>query len=159
MTRYLKVLLVLLVALWGLIGVIGNLANLDFTYESVKSVTTMPHFDSGEGPPWKTDNPIIVWLGVAVIVGGKLAAAVFCGWGVFLMLRTARAGGDAFRKARQWALLGCGLAVASLFGGFTVFGESAFLMFRDPGTEHAAAAAFRYGGFIALIMIFIGQED
>lgn len=159
MVRFIKILLVVLVALWGLIGAFGNLANLDFTYESVKSVTTMPHFEAGEGPPWKTGSPIVVWLGVAVIVGGKLAAALFCGWAAFLMLRTVRIEDAAFRKAKRWAILGCGMAVVSLFGGFTVFGETVFLMFRDPGAEHAAAAAFRYGGFIALIMIFVAQEE
>lgn len=159
MVRFIKILLVLLVALWGLIGAIGNLANLDFTYESVKAVTTMPFFEAGQGPPWRSGHPVVVWLGVAVIIGGKLAAAVFCGWGAFRMVRAVRDAGVGFGEAKRWAALGCGLAVASLFGGFTVFGETAFLMFRDPGTEHAAAAAFRYGGFIALIMLFVVQDE
>ena len=46
-----------------------------------------------------------------------------------------------------------------LFGGFTVVGETMYLMWVDPGGEHAAAGAWRYGGFIALIMIFIAQAE
>lgn len=159
MIRYLKILLVLLVALWGLIGFMGNLAKLDATYEAVQSVTTMPFFEPGEGPPWATDNAAVIWIGVALIIAGKLAALVFCGWGAIAMLRTVGADAYAYGRAKRWAVLGCGLALAMLFGGFTVFGEMFFLMFMDPGNEHAAAAAFRYGGFIALIMIFLAQED
>lgn len=159
MIRYLKVLLVVLVALWGLIGVMGNLAKLEVAYEAVQSVTTMPAFEAGEGPPWATDNPVVIWLGVALIVAGKLAALLFCGWGAIAMLRTVRADPVRFQAAKQWAVLGCGLALASLFGGFVVIGEMLYLMFMDSGSEHAAAAAFRYGGFIALIMIFVAQEE
>lgn len=159
MIRYLKVLLVVLVALWGLIGVMGNLAKLEVAYEAVHSVTTMPAFEAGEGPPWATDNPVVIWPGVALIVAGKLAALLFCGWGAIAMLRTVRADPARFQAAKRWAVLGCGLALASLFGGFVVIGEMFYLMFMDPGSEHAAAAGFRYGGFIALIMIFVAQGE
>lgn len=159
MIRYLKILLVALVALWGLIGFMGNLAKLDVAYEAVQSVTTMPAFEAGEGPPWATDNPVVIWLGVALIVAGKAAPLLFCGWGAIAMLQTVRADPARFREAKRWAVLGCGLALALLFGGFVVIGEMFFLMFMDPGSEQAAAAAFRYGGFIALIMIFVSQED
>lgn len=66
-------------ALWGLIGAIGNLAKPGVAYEAVQSVTTMPAFEAGEGPPWATDNPVVIWLGVALIVAGKTAALLFCG--------------------------------------------------------------------------------
>ena len=114
----------------GLIGAIGNLANLEFTYESVRAVTAMPFLEAGQGPRWRTGNPVVVWLGVAVIIGGKLAAAIFCGWGAFRMVHAARFEGAGFVEAKRWAVLGCGLAVASLFGGF-----------------------------IALIMLFVAQEE
>lgn len=159
MIRYLKVLLVAMVALWGLIGFMGNLAELDVAYEAVYSVTTMPAFEAGEGPPWATDSPIVIWLGVAWIVLGKLVAVLFCGWGAIAMLRTIRADPVRFKEAKRWAVLGCGLALAVLFGGFIVIGEMFYLMFMDPGSERAAAAAFRYGGFIALIMIFVAQDE
>jgi predicted small integral membrane protein len=159
MIRYLKIFLVVLVALWGLIGAMGNLAKPEVAYEAVHSVTTMPAFEAGEAPPWATENPVVIWLGVALIVLGKLAALVFCGWGAMAMLRAVRVGPERFQAAKRWAVLGCGLALASLFGGFVVIGEMFYLMFMDPGSEHAAAAAFRYGGFIALILIFVAQEE
>lgn len=159
MIRYLKSLLVVLVAVWGLIGLMGNLAKPEVAYEAVHSVTTMPAFEAGKAPPWATDNSVVIWLGVALIMAGKAAALLFCGWGAMAMLRTVRSDPVRFREAKRWAVLGCGLALASLFGGFIVIGEMFYLMFMDPGSEHAAAAAFRYGGFIALIMIFVAQDE
>jgi len=38
-------------------------------------------------------------------------------------------------------------------------GEFVFMMHLDPGLSQAASAAFRYGGFIALIMIFVAQRE
>ncbi|PWE18013.1 hypothetical protein DDZ18_05425 [Marinicauda salina] len=159
MIRYLKILLILLVALWGLIGAFGNLAKPDVAYDAVAEVAAMEALPAGERPPWATQSPTVIWLGATLIVAGKIAAFVFCGGGAIAMLRAVNADSAGFQRAKRWALLGCGLAVASLFGGFTVIGETLFLMFLDEGTAQAGAAAFRYGGFIALIMIFTALED
>ena len=159
MIRYLKILLVALVALWGLIGVVNNLAEPDNVYTAVQDVASMPAFEVGEGPPWATDNPVIIWLGVALIIAGKAAALVFCGLGVLAMLRHAGSAPAQFQASKAWAILGCGAALAMLFGGFTVIGEGLFLMVLDPASIPAGAAAFRYGGFIGLIMIFVAQRE
>jgi predicted small integral membrane protein len=161
MIRTLKILFAAIVAYWGLIGAMGNFASLSIAYDYVEMVTSMSGVvDAGAAaPPWRTSSPVIVWAGVLLIVLGKLGAAVFCSLGVFKMLRARNADRQEFARARQWAVLGCGLAVAMLFGGFIVIGETMYLMWVAPDGEHAAAGAFRYGGFIALIMIFIAQAE
>lgn len=159
MVRDVKILLIVLVALWGLVGAAGNLSHLGLAYAAVESVTTMPAFPIDAAPPWRTANPVVVWAGVALIVFGKLAAAIFCGIGAVTMVKRRGADSAVFQNAKRFALVGCGLAVAMLFGGFIVIGETLYAMFRDPGHAQAAAAAFRYGGFIAVIMIFVGQRD
>lgn len=158
MIRWLKILLASLVSLWGLIGAAGNFAHLDNAYESVRAVTSMPMFGDA-APPWRTENPVVVWLGVAIIIAGKLAAFAFCGTGAVLMSRRATAPAVDFQQAKRWALLGCGLAAAMLFGGFAVIGETLYVMFRNPEAAPAGDAAFRYGGFILLIALFIGQRE
>ncbi len=159
MVRLVKIFLIALVALWGLIGAAGNFAHLDAAYKAVESVTLMPTFPADAAPPWRTDNPVVVWLGVALIVVGKIAAGAFCAYGAVLMVKARRADSAAFQLAKRFALVGCAFAVAMLFGGFTVIGETLYAMFRYPEHVQAAAGAFRYGGFIALIMIFVGQTD
>ena len=161
MVRQLKILFAGIVAFWGLIGVMGNLASLGVAYDYVEMVTSMSGiFEEGRAaPPWRTTNPIVVSAGVALIVLGKLGALVFCSIGVFRMIKARNAGQHVFAAAKSWAVVGCGVAVAMLFGGFAVIGETMYLMWVNPDGEHAAAGAWRYGGFIALIMIFIAQRE
>lgn len=160
MIRLIKIKLVFLVAFWGLMGVLGNLAHLGLTYDNVQQVTSMTHMvEAGGAPPWANSNPVVIWLGVLLIVAGKAGALLFGTVGGIAMLRARTASAEAFQVAKKWAIVGCGAAVLMLFGGFTVIGETVFLMFFDPELEHAAQAAFRYGGFIALIMIFLAQRD
>lgn len=157
--RAVKLSLVLLVCLWGIIGCIGNFSQLEYTYKTVESVTGMAWMPEGVGPPWRTENPIVISLGVAVIIGGKLAAAIFCGFGAWRMISTLSAEYTEFEKAKTPAIIGCVIAFASLFGGFTLFGETAFLMFNDPGNVQAAQAAWRYGGAIMLIAFYLSLRE
>jgi len=159
MVRLSKILLIFLVALWGLVGVAGNLSHLQIAYDAVESVTLMPTFPADAAPPWRTGSPAVVWMGVALIVAGKLAAAILCGIGAFVMLKVRNGDSAAFQHAKRYGLFGCALALAMLFGGFTVIGEMLCAMFRHPEHVQAANAALRYGAFIALIMIFVGQPD
>ncbi|MDJ0918500.1 MAG: DUF2165 family protein [Woeseiaceae bacterium] len=161
MTRTLKILFAAIVAFWGLVGALGNFASLGIAYEYVEMVTSMSGVipDGEPGPPWRTSSPIIVWAGVMLIVLGKLGAFAFCSTGVFRMVKSRAADARAFANAKKNAVFGCGLAVVMLFGGFTVVGETMYLMWADTNGEHAAAGAFRYGGFIALVMLFIAQAE
>ncbi len=161
MTRSIKILFAAIVAFWGLVGAIGNFASLSIAYEYVEMVTSMSRVveDGGAAPPWRTSSPVIVWAGVMLIVLGKLGAFAFCSTGAYRMVKARKSDARAFAEAKKFAVFGCGLAVAMLFGGFTVIGETMYLMWVDPDGEHAAAGAFRYGGFIALIMIFIAQAE
>lgn len=154
-----KLGLVLLVCLWGTIGCIGNFSQLEYTYKTVEAVTGMAWMPEGVGPPWRTENPIVVSVGVAIIIAGKLAAAILCGFGGWRMFATLNAEQTAFEKAKAPAIIGCIIAFASLFGGFTVFGETAFLMFNDLGNVQAAQAAWRYGGAIMLIAIYLSLRE
>ncbi len=161
MIRNLKILFAAIVAFWGLMGAMGNFASLGIAYEYVEMVTSMSEVFEEEdaGPPWRTSSPIIVSAGVLLIVLGKLGAFAGCSIGVFHMVKARNADAQAFANAKRWAVLGCGLAVAMLFGGFIVIGETVYLMWISEGGESAAAGAWRYGGFIALIMIFIAQAE
>lgn len=161
MIRLLKIVLAAIVAFWGLIGAIGNFVSLDMTYQYVEMITSMSGFvDAGAPAPlWRTSSPIIVWAGVLLIILGKLGAFAFCSTGAFLMTRARNGDAPTFAAAKRWAIAGCGIAVIMLFGGFTVAGETMYLMWAFPDGEHSAAAAFRYGGFITLVMIFIAQAE
>ncbi len=157
--RFTKIVLAGLVALWGLFGLAGNLLKLDAAFAMVRATTSMPGFEPGTAPPWATDSALIAGLGVALIVLGKLLPAVLCSIGALRMTSARNQAPEDWQRSKSLAIAGCGLAAAGLFLGWTVIGEFIFMMFRDPGLVQAADAAFRYGGFILLIGIFIAQRE
>ena len=69
---------------------------------------------------------------------------------------------SAFAVSKTLAIAGCLVAVFGLFFGWIVVGEGWFEFWRDAGLnglEGAGFAAFRYGGFIALIAVLIAQDE
>lgn len=157
--RFVKVFLVLCVGLWGLLGTVGNLSNLSDVYNEVREVTMMSGVPEGVGPPWRTENPLVVWAGVIAIVLGKLAALIGGGYGGLQMLKHVNATPADFAKSKKWAVAGCGLAFALMFFSFTIIAETAFFMFYTPIYEGAAALAFRLAGSFALITLFVAQPE
>lgn len=156
--RYVKIFLVLAVGFWGLVGVIGNLSHLSDVYGTVREVTSMSGVPEGVGPPWRTSNALVVWLGVATIILGKVAA-VMGGVGGVAMWRNVSASPSDFNRSKKWAIAGCGLAFGLLMFGFTIVAESTFFMFFNANVEGAGALAFRFAGSFALVAIFVAQPE
>lgn len=159
MIRSVKILLVALVALWGVLGAIGNVMNLQGAYVLVLQTLAMPGFEADAAPPWANQSAVLGVLGVALIVFGKLAPAVLCSVGAAHMAAARRDSEADWQSSKSYGIAGCAIAVATLFLGWTVVGEFMFMIFLDPGLANAANAAFRYGGFIALIMLFVAQRE
>lgn len=159
MVRYVKIFLVFSVGFWGLLGTIGNLSSLPDVYNEVRQVTSMSGVPEGIGPPWRTSNPIVVWIGVFSIVLGKIAALIGGGIGGVAMLRHVNDAPLEFARSKKWAVAGCGLAFGLTVLSFTLIAEGAFFMFYDPNYEGAAALAFRFSGSFALITLFVAQPE
>ena len=156
--RYVKIFLVLAVGFWGLTGVIGNLSHLSEVYDTVREVTSMSGVPEGVGPPWRTSNALVVWLGVATIVLGKVAA-VMGGVGGVAMWRNVSASPSDFNSSKKWAIAGCGLAFGLLMFGFTIAAESTFFMFFNAKLAGAGELAFRFAGSFALVALFVAQPE
>ena len=159
MVRYTKVFLVFCVAFWGLIGTVGNLSDIQSVYDAVRDVTSMEGIPEGFGPPWRTTNPIVVWIGVLFIVLGKLTALIGAGYGAVRMFKCANGTAQDFAAAKQWAIAGCAATFGLLILSFTIIAEGAFFMFVSPSHSEAAAIAFRFAGSFALITIFVAMPD
>jgi predicted small integral membrane protein len=71
-------------------------------------------------------------------------------------------GSDAasFRAAKEFALLGCAIAVIMLFGGFIVIAEIWYELWRSNTLRDLVLeSTFRYAGLILLIALFVGAND
>lgn len=160
MLRTTKILLVVCVALWGLVGAILNVLDWGGTTGAVSAAASMSTFDGG-AESWKaTSNPIVIWAGALMITLSKLAAGVLCSMGAMNMWRERGNDPAGFSAAKTLALTGCGIAMIMLFGGFIVIGETWFEMWRsDVLRDLSLQSAFRYGGMITLIALFVGSRQ
>ncbi len=160
MLRNIKILLILAVAAWAVLSVLLNLLNWQGTLASVTSATSMSTFDGGSDAFQATDQPLLAWLGALFIVGGKAATVLFCLMGAYRMFAARGADAERFTAAKELALVGCGIAVFMLFAGFIVVAETWFEMWRSELLRTISLdSAFRYGGMIALIALFVAQRE
>ncbi|MEM7359997.1 MAG: DUF2165 family protein [Pseudomonadota bacterium] len=160
MLRIIKILLVVSVAAWGLLGATENIMDWNGTMSAVGAASSMATFDGG-AESWKaTSNAAVIWMGALIIVAGKLGAAVFCGRGALSMWQHRNAEAEAFHASKYFALVGCGIAMLMLWGGFIVIGETWFEMWRsDLLRDLSLQSAFRYGGMITLIALFVASRE
>lgn len=160
MLRLTKILLVCSVVLWGFVGAFHNVMDWGGTIGAVGAATSMATFEGGADSWQATSSPAVIWLGALFIMLSKVTAGVLCLIGALRMWQ-ARAGDAAgFAAAKELPLAGCAVAVIMLFGGFIVIAESWFEMWRsDAMRGPVLESAFRYGGMIALIGLFVGARD
>jgi predicted small integral membrane protein len=160
MLRMTKILLIVCVASWSLLGAFGNVTDWEGTMGAVRAAASMSTFDGGTESWRATSNPVVIWMGALMIMLSKVAAGIVCSIGALKMWQ-ARAGDAAgFAAAKKHALAGCGIAMIMLFGGFIVIGETWFEMWRsDVLRDLSLQSAFRYGGMITLIALFVGTLE
>lgn len=152
--------MILTVSLWGFVSVFQNLINWSGTIGAINSATSMTTFTEGAASWQATSNPIIIWIGALFIVGSKLATAFLCSFGAIGMWQARQIDLAAYKTAKEIALTGCAIAVIMLFGGFIVIAEGWFELWRSDSMRGPVLdSAFRYGGMIALIAIFVASED
>ena len=160
MIRTVKVGLIIVAALWGYVGALGNILDWNQALGAVAAVTSMSTFEGGSDSWQAMTSPLLSWLGALFIVSGKLGAGVLCTVGAKRMWQSRGSGAADFVEAKQVALTGCAVGAIMLFGGFLVIGESWFELWRAEGLiRFALTDAFRYGGMLILIAIFVGQRE
>lgn len=155
MLRSLKILLIVLVGMWCLFGAMVNLSKPNpQAAAAVMSMQDVPghHVRAIE-------HEAAVWLAWSLIPLGKLTAAGLCFVGAARLWRRRRAPTADFDQAKSWAVSGCAVAMAVLYGVFIVFADGFFEAWRTPLGEQATASAFVYFGCIALIAVFVNMRE
>ncbi|WP_174291333.1 DUF2165 family protein [Sphingomonas bacterium] len=159
MLRIVKILLILSVAAYCLLSVADNIVDWRHVMGSIGGVTSMATVDGGAGWWQATKSPVVIALGWFGIVVFKILGGVGCAAGGWRMWAARRADAATFAQAKSLALAGCGVAVLGVYLGWTVIGEQVFEMWRSHIFAQAANTAFRYGGSIALIAVFVGMRE
>lgn len=158
--RIVKILLILSVALWGFLGLFHNLIDWGGSIGAVNATTSMATVEGGTGH-WKaTTNPAVIFAGAFFIGFFKLIVTLTCFGGAWRMWKSHGCDAATFATAKTLALTGCGVALFMLFTGWIVIADTWFELWRsDVLSDAALGSAFRYGGLIGVIALFVGMHD
>lgn len=160
MLRTLKIALVLSVAAWGLLGAFGNLMDWSGAVKAVSAVTSMATVKDGAQSWQATSSQPLVFIGAAFIPLLKIVSGILCLIGANDMWRARAGTAQEFQLAKSYALSGCAVAIILLFVGWIVIAAVWFELWRSPTLGRSALdTAFRYGGFIALIALFVSARE
>ncbi|WP_425408078.1 DUF2165 domain-containing protein [Hyphococcus sp.] len=160
MLRIMKIVLVLTVAMWGLVGAFGNITDWEGTKGAIAATTSMSTFEGGAESWRATSNPAVIMAGAIFILTLKIMTGLLCLAGAWRMAAARKHDAAMFQHAKSLALTGCAVAVFLLFAGWIVIAESWFELWRsDVLRDVGLGSAFRYGGMIGVIGIFVGMPD
>lgn len=158
--RLLKVVLVVCVGLQALFYALQNIVNLEAAYAVVSAVLSMgnhEYYPHHFGPP--VTISILVWAALWVIIIGELLAAVLCLKGSFDMFRRRSDTPAVFAHSKQWAVLGCGVAVAVWLGLFMAVGGAYFQMWQTELGINSLEGAFMYVVSSGIVLLFVNMPD
>jgi len=147
--------LVLLLALHHLIYLMQNLINPKQAFDAVAAV-----FSQDQAPVYPRSimpairHPVPIGIALALILALELAAGLLLAWGAIGMLGSIGAP-EEFAAAAQWAVLGCGVALALWFGLFLTIGAALFQMWQTQLGQGAMGDAFRSGTFSGLVLLLL----
>ena len=160
MLRTLKIVLILSVAAWGLLGAFGNFMDWNGAVNAVSAVTSMATVKGGAESWQATNSQPLIFIGAALIVLLKIVCGILCLIGANDMWRARAGTAQEFQLAKSYALSGSAVAIILLFLGWIVIAGIWFELWRSPTLGRSALdTAFRYGGYIALIALFVSARD
>lgn len=160
MLRFIKILLIAAVAVFLLMGAIFNVVGWKGTVGAVAATTTMATIE-GDATHWQaTSNPAVIVSGAVFITSLKIVAGLLCAAGAVRMWARRKDTQMAFSSSKEMALTGCGVAMFLLYFGWIVIAETWFELWRsDALRDVALQSAFRYGGMIILIALFVASDN
>jgi predicted small integral membrane protein len=158
--RYLKIALIVVVALQGLVFALQNIANLDAAFQAVAySVGRADHAVYPESIGPTVTSPWLVWAFLSLILAGEFSVAGVAGTGAWKLWSARGEDAETFNRAKDTAILGCGLAMLVWFGGFSVIAGALFNMWQTTAGGLSLEGAFQYAGLGALIALFVNMTD
>lgn len=157
--RILKVILVICVGLQALFYALQNIVNLEAAHAVMSVVLSMAdheYYPNHFGPPV---TGLLVWVALWIVILGELSAGILCLKGSFDMFRRRRDTPAVFAHSKQWAVVGCGVAVAVWLGLFMAFGGAYFQMWQTDLGIASLEGAFMYVVSSGLVMLFVNMPD
>ena len=160
LNRYLKIKLALFIALFCLFYATQNLFNLQSAHWFVSSTLAMEghelypgHF----GPA--ISSPTVAWIALWIIIVLEYLAAAFALKGAWAMWQARKEPSNVFQDSKYYVMASAGVALFIWFGLFSAVGGAYFQMWQTEAGTGALQGSFWYFAGIALVALFINQED
>jgi len=158
--RYLKIALVTLVGLQAWFYVAGNLANWQSGFGAVAYVLAMEgHEIYGNHIVPTIESPALVTIAFLIILTGEFLVGALSLKGARDLWNARSADADGFNSAKEFALLGTGMALLVWFGGFIVIGGALFQMWQTQIGSGSFDDAFVFATTAGLILLFLNCPD
>ncbi|RFF28828.1 MULTISPECIES: DUF2165 domain-containing protein [unclassified Wenzhouxiangella] len=157
--RILKIVLVICVGLQALFYALQNIVNLEAAHSVMTAVLSMAdheYYPNHFGPPV---TGVLVWVALWIVILGELLAGILCLKGSFDMLRRRQDTPAVFAHAKQWAVVGCGVAVAVWLGLFMAVGGAYFQMWQTELGINSLEGAFMYAVSSGIVLLFVNMPD
>jgi predicted small integral membrane protein len=160
MMRSVKILLAVSVALFCVFYAVQNIANLQAGHGFVAYVASMADhaaYPAHFGPP--VTIPALTWLMYAIIIALELSAGLFAARGAWKMFKARSASAEEFHAAKQYALLGCGIAILVWFGIFGAFAGAYFQAWQTEAGGNAVREAALYALQHGVVLLVLANKD
>ena len=158
--RYIKVGLALTVGLLAALWSVNNLLNWETAQGAVAyalSQESQSGYTAHIVPPIKSQ--IVARLGLLVIIVTEATAGSLALLGAWRMWSQRKARTAGFAAAKQFAILGAGIAVLNWFLGFLVVGGTAIMMGQAEGMEGAIRGAATMAILSFLTLIYLSMAE
>jgi predicted small integral membrane protein len=160
LVRVLKVGLALFIALFCIFYAAQNVFNLQNAHWFVSTVLAMDghelypkHF----GPA--ISSPVLAWVVLWLIIVLEYVAGILAVKGAWEMWRARQEPTAGFQQSKRCVMASAGVALFIWFGLFSAIGGAYFQMWQTEAGTGALQGAFWYFAGIALVALFINQED
>ncbi len=156
--RTLKIVMILMVSLFAFIAGCHNL--LQYSSDTALVAQVVAGAGATGVAEWqKIESAWLVTLCWSVIPLAKFATAVLCLLGGQRMWSARAADARAFQHAKYYALLGCGVMLAMLFGVFILITETWFQQWQTELGGAVLGAAERYMVAVAVLAFFVSMGE
>jgi predicted small integral membrane protein len=158
-TRLAKIVMCVALGLFCLLVAFDNITDYTTNYLFVQNVMSMDATFPGTELRYRAiTNPTLWQLAYAMIIAAEAATGALFLIGAFRLWQVREGPGEAFNRAKAYAIAAALLAFLVWFFGFMVVGGEWFAMWQSQ-TWNGQEPAFRFYVTVLAVLIFLNQAD
>jgi predicted small integral membrane protein len=154
-----KAALVFAVGLFYAFVVLNNLTDYDSNYQFIRHVLMMDSTFPGNRGMWRAMNsPAIHTVFYWSIIVWECVTMILCWWGGLRLAKCLKGDANAFRAAKNMAILGLTLSLLMWLVAFLSVGGEWFLMWQSKAWN-GQEAAFRMFMVVGIVLLLLVQPE